>query len=70
MLKPAPKAGSQADEINLQRVEDHLLGGGVLTHPLTLGVTTGTGRLIKAEGTKAASHDPASDFFAYGFKLI
>lgn len=69
-LRPAFKASKQADAINLSGIESYPVGGGILDEPLTLGVTTGTGRFIGTEGTVTIHYDPTNALFTYAFTLV
>ena len=69
-LTPSIKNADQASEISLTGVESFPLGTGVALQPITLGVTTGTGSFIGAEGTVTISPVPDTDNFAYTFTLV
>jgi hypothetical protein len=69
-LDPPFKKAKQASEINLTGVETFPLGGGLTRQPITLGVTTGTGSFVGAEGTVSIAPVPGTDQFFYTFTLV
>lgn len=68
-LDPPFKNAKQASEVNLTGVSTFPLGTGLPTEPFTLGVATGTGSFIGAEGTVTIAPVPDKSTFAYSFTL-
>jgi hypothetical protein len=58
------------DDINLMGVETYPIGGGILTTPLTFGISAGTGQFVGTEGSVNIAYDPVTQFFTYTFTLL
>jgi hypothetical protein len=69
-LEPPFKKAKQASEVNLIGVEEFPLGGGRPDRPFTLGIATGTGSFIGAEGTVTVNLVPGIDILEYNFSLV
>lgn len=69
-LDPPFRNAKQASEVNLTGVSTFPLGTGLLpSEPFTLGIATGTGSFIGAEGTVTVAPVPDKNTFAYSFTL-
>lgn len=58
------------DDISLMGVETYPVGGGVLTTPIVLGISSGTGQFVGTEGSARISYDPVNQFFTYVFTFV
>lgn len=57
-------------DINLAGVETYPIGGGILQTPLRLGVSTGTGTFLRADGLATITYDDSSQIFTYDLNLF
>lgn len=67
-----PRAGELAptNTLALNGVATYPVGGGILSNPIYLGISSGTGLLTGARGSVKISYDPQTQFFAYTLTLL
>lgn len=71
-LNASPRATQIApyDAINMMGVETYPPDGVILTNPIYLGVASGTGLFMGAQGTVKISYNPQTQLFTYTFSLL
>lgn len=68
----SPRATQLApnDAINMMGVETYPPDGGILTNPIYLGITSGTGLFMGARGSVRISYNPGNQIFTYTISLL